>query len=190
MSLFRVVLTLITILSVSAAKLVLSHDERPKIEIKPKAPRHFIPSTVESLTDRSGRIVGGWEVTPNSHPYQVGLLFGVPNNTRTSYLCGGSIINSRTILTAAHCIEGTDRVQIVVGAHKLMENEPSQQRFFVNSSRYRCHFAYNPFTLNNDICIILLQEEIVFNEFVQPIELPRSEHLRQRSFVAELATVR
>jgi secreted trypsin-like serine protease len=168
----------------------IGNDEWPNIEIKSKTPSFFKPQLLKADSDRNGRIVGGWEVARNSHPYQVGLLFGIPNNDRTSYLCGGSIINNKTILTAAHCTEGTDRVQVIVGAHSIRIDEDTQQRFFVNSSRYRCHFGYNPFTLNNDVCIILLTEEIKFNDFVRPIDLPRDSNLRERSFVTELATVR
>lgn len=39
-------------------------------------------------------------MTPNSHPYQVGLLQRV--NILFTTLCGGSIITDRAILTAAH----------------------------------------------------------------------------------------
>lgn len=151
-------------------------------KIKPKM-------MMRSANERNGRIVGGWEVAPNYHPYQVALFLGYPNST-TSFLCGGSILNNKTILTAAHCIDGTIRAQIVFGAHNISSLEPTQLRVDVNSSRYRCHFAYNFRNLNNDICIILLNEEIQFNKYIQPILLPSSPELREKSFVTELATVR
>lgn len=152
--------------------------------------RWLKPKLTRLETEKNSRIVGGSEVSPHTHPYQIGLLLGVPN-TESYFLCGGSILNDRTILTAAHCTDGTDRAQIILGAHNITSTtEPTQQRINANRSQYRCHFAYNPWNLNNDICIILLDQQITFNDFVQPIELPRAEHLRQRSFVTELATVR
>lgn len=50
----------------------------------------------------SQRIVGGIEATPNSFPYQAGLLLHMPEGTG---FCGGSIVSTRYILTAAHCVD-------------------------------------------------------------------------------------
>jgi hypothetical protein len=47
----------------------------------------------------SGRIVGGQEVVPHTHPYQVGLFLSMGSSI---FLCGGSLISYRTTLTAAH----------------------------------------------------------------------------------------
>lgn len=55
---------------------------------------------VKPSTSRNNRIVGGQEAVPHSHPYQVALLMSILGPLTS--LCGGSIINQRTILTAAH----------------------------------------------------------------------------------------
>lgn len=62
--------------------------------------REALKPLVSSNFNRNRRIVGGIIVTPNSHPYQAGLFLAFGGGTA---LCGGSIITSRTILTAAHC---------------------------------------------------------------------------------------
>ena len=46
-----------------------------------------------------GRIVGGSQASPGQFPYQVSL-----RSSTNSHFCGGSIINARYILTAAHVI--------------------------------------------------------------------------------------
>ncbi|TNN48417.1 Transmembrane protease serine 3 [Liparis tanakae] len=46
------------------------------------------------------RIVGGNSSEPGQFPWQVSLHFG------SEHLCGGSIITSRWVLTAAHCVFG------------------------------------------------------------------------------------
>ena len=49
---------------------------------------------------KSSFIVGGWETRENEFPYQVSLVwFG-------SHFCGGSVVNPRQIITAAHCVVG------------------------------------------------------------------------------------
>lgn len=50
-----------------------------------------------------GRIINGYTVKANSFPWMVSLGF---QGTTMSFphLCGGSLINERFILTAAHCV--------------------------------------------------------------------------------------
>lgn len=45
-----------------------------------------------------GRIVGGHDAEPGQFPYQISL------RNRNSHTCGGSIIDEKWILTAAHCV--------------------------------------------------------------------------------------
>ena len=44
-------------------------------------------------------IVGGQDADKDEYPWLVLLYYGA------SWACGGSIINERTILTAAHCVD-------------------------------------------------------------------------------------
>ena len=70
------------------------------------------------------RIVGGWQTANNEYPWQVFLL-----NTEApidEWRCGGSIITSRTILTAAHCLWSSKggrlpltSLLVIVGEHDL-----------------------------------------------------------------------
>ena len=58
------------------------------------------------------RIVNGVEAVKHSIPWQAYLEF--TNNGYVEKICGGTIIDSTHILTAAHCTEGYSPSQIEV----------------------------------------------------------------------------
>jgi secreted trypsin-like serine protease len=105
-----------------------------------------------SLNPRAQRIVGGVEVAPNSHPYQVALHMTVGGGTG---LCGGSVLTTRSVLTAAHCPVGSSSTLVIAGAHNRNVVEANQQRRTVTSANYRIHASYNANNLNNDIAILI-----------------------------------
>jgi chymotrypsin len=61
--------------------------------------RDIRPAFYPGDQTRTGRIVGGTIVTPHTHPYQAGLLISFSGGIG---LCGGSVISTRAVLTAAH----------------------------------------------------------------------------------------
>ena len=122
-----------------------------------------------------------------AHPYQVGLLARI--TVTITGLCGGSIIAPRVILTAAHCLERTINTQVILGGHNINTvKEVGQQRQIVQQSGYRMHSQYNPQILSNDIATLILPNEVIFDQFIQPSVLPSGDELNNL-FVGDLATV-
>ena len=79
------------------------------------------------------------------------------------YFCGASIIDSRHLLTAAHCVDGTQRLQLHFGAQNINNyTEPGQAIVFQGSS-YTLHPSWDPQTLTGDIAIIRLDNGLEFN---------------------------
>lgn len=114
------------------------------------------------------RIVGGSEVEPNSLPFQVSLQYPLFN----FHFCGGSIFNSEYIITAAHCCAGQSAgdLRVNAGEHSLSSNDGTEQLRDV--AEIIMHPNYNPFNINNDICLLKMKKPLEFNSGAGPIGLP------------------
>lgn len=148
--------------------------------------RDIKPAFYPGDQTRTGRIVGGAVVAAHTHPYQAGLLMRI--NILSTGLCGGSLITSTAVLTAAHCPESTQSTQVILGAHHLTAAETNQQRFTVQPSGYRMHAQYNRQTLANDIAVLILPSAATLNQFVGVARLPTGAQLSQL-FAGQIATV-
>ncbi|CAO1426730.1 unnamed protein product [Diamesa serratosioi] len=120
--------------------------------------------------NENGFIIGGNEAQRNQFPYQAGILMTIPGNVNTA-TCGGSVISSNRVLTAAHCLDTASSAEVVLGAHMLRGVEPTQIRINVPASGLVIHPGYIARIVLNDVAIINLPTEVTFNSFIQPIAL-------------------
>jgi secreted trypsin-like serine protease len=120
------------------------------------------------LPTRAGRIVGGTVVSPNSIPWQAGLIITLPSGT---ILCGGSLVSTTRVVTAAHCVVGSSSTQVVLGAHSIITMEPSQQRRTVSPGNYRNHPQYNPNNWNNDVSVLIMPSAVTITTQVRTIPI-------------------
>merc|ERR1712106_558669 len=69
------------------------------------------------IPNRVKRIVGGIETEVNEYPWQAGLAF----TRNTVPFCGGSILSSTSILTAAHCTAdfALSEFEVIIGDHDV-----------------------------------------------------------------------
>ncbi|KAM8924302.1 trypsin-like isoform 2-T2 [Pelodytes ibericus] len=107
------------------------------------------------------KIVGGYTCAKNSVPYIASLNSGY-------HFCGGSLINSQWVVSAAHCYK--PNVQVRLGEHNIASSEGTEQ--FISSATVIRHKQYKPKTLDNDIMLIKLASPATLDAYVQPVALP------------------
>nr|AHI07442.1 trypsin [Antheraea pernyi] len=119
-------------------------------------------STVAAVPANPQRIVGGSITTIGAYPNIVALLFSRTNAFRQD--CGGTILNNRSVLTAAHCVFGDLAAQwrARVGSTSSVSGGVLH---FIN--RFIIHPSYNRNTLDNDVAIMRTQLTISFNNNVR-----------------------
>jgi len=113
------------------------------------------------------KIVGGSETEENEYPWQAGLI---RTQSSSSPFCGGSLISSTEILTAAHCTQ-TGVNWVLLGEHDLTASD-GEQRLRVCS--VTDHPQYNAGTTDYDYSILTLCDEVPFKNDIQPVCLPPS----------------
>lgn len=97
------------------------------------------------------RIVGGDAVPITQFPFIVSM------NRLGSHRCGASIISATRLLSAAHCTVGIPGNGFTIRAGSTTHNSGGQTRATSNVIN---HPSYNPSTLNNDICVMILAQAL------------------------------
>jgi trypsin len=127
----------------------------------------------------NGRIVGGQETEQHEYPWQVGL---VSRNGRSPF-CGGTLISSTHVLTAAHCTQtDASSIAVILGEHNIADSDFNR----VNVAEIINHPEYNSGTTDNDYAILRLESPVTFTNEVSPACLPAD---LSNTFAGVLATV-
>ncbi|XP_034648668.1 trypsin-2-like [Trachemys scripta elegans] len=109
------------------------------------------------------KIIGGYECSPHSQPWQVSLNTGY-------HFCGGSLIADQWVLSAAHCWYYPDSMQVILGDHNIQVFEHTEHLMRIET--IVLHPSYDEQTLDHDIMLIKLAHRIQPDAYVQPVPLP------------------
>merc|ERR1712001_433093 len=112
------------------------------------------------------RIVGG-EAAPSMIPWQVAMLSG------SFQFCGGTVLDSCTVLTAAHCGINTGHS---IRAGSTNKQTGGQVRG-ISPVISNPDLPYNSQSINNDWVIVKLDSPLELNDDIQPACLPSADYL-------------
>ncbi|KAF5272058.1 hypothetical protein FQR65_LT05040 [Abscondita terminalis] len=99
------------------------------------------------------RLVGGLEAYDRQFPYQASL-----RNNLLVHVCGGSIVKSSWVVTAARCVSraSPSNMFVVVGTNYLT---PSGSTFAI--TRFVIHPQYDDNTLKNNIALVRTRDRLL-----------------------------
>ena len=117
-----------------------------------------------SFQNNDGRIVGGYVAQGNNWPWFVS--FGYRQYGSHFHMCGASIIGRRFLLTAAHCCTQIDD-QFTLS--QLNFQDSLGQPLGARTLDWINHHKFRNDIYNYDFCLILLDNDIEYNDNKQPI---------------------
>ncbi|XP_075592912.1 tissue-type plasminogen activator isoform X1 [Balearica regulorum gibbericeps] len=106
------------------------------------------------------RIKGGSYADIAAHPWQAAIFVKYRRAPGEHFLCGGILISSCWVLSAAHCFEegfSTNQLKIVLGRTSRTTPEENEQKFQVKS--YTVHQRFDSENFNNDIALLQLRSD-------------------------------
>ncbi|XP_039483790.1 coagulation factor IX isoform X2 [Drosophila santomea] len=145
--------------------------------------REWILSTIESASlleencgtvargSRVRRLVGGHDAGRLSHPWMVRL------HTYSSYVCGGSLITSRFVLTSAVCVDFSKPMTALLGGHDM---DLPHTFLEVPIDRKIVQPQFDPRNpLKHDIALLQMMQEVPFSDHIRPICLSINQPLER-----------
>ncbi|XP_055949631.1 limulus clotting factor C-like isoform X2 [Argiope bruennichi] len=108
---------------------------------------------------------------PEEWPWTV----AISQKNTDKLLCGGALLDDKTVLTVAHCVRPNREYTLFFGAQELIKgnnNTLVQER---ESCRTVLHPEFNHRTFENDIALVNFEPPVQFTEKIRPICLPTSD---------------
>ncbi|KAI5629548.1 coagulation factor VII precursor, partial [Silurus asotus] len=129
------------------------------------------------------RAVGGNQCPKGHCPWQVLLTYDGKN------LCGGVLVDTKWILTAAHCVYKRDvkHLKVITGEHNIDMVDGNEQTFSV--SQAVIHESYDPASGDSDLALLELSKPATLSKYTVPICLPNSDFAKMELDAARFHVV-
>uniref|UniRef100_A0A671L1L1 trypsin n=1 Tax=Sinocyclocheilus anshuiensis TaxID=1608454 RepID=A0A671L1L1_9TELE len=104
------------------------------------------------------RIYGGLKAIPGARPWQVSVQVKPKGSTQQyRHICGGTLIKTCWVLTAAHCIDKKHDYRVILGGLNLIQKEQTDQTVLVEETIIHEKFKETPDVIYNDIALLKLK---------------------------------
>ncbi|XP_039450111.1 CLIP domain-containing serine protease B4-like [Culex pipiens pallens] len=153
-------------------------------------PKATLPRPKECGNGQSDRLINTALPFLGEYPWTALIQYRKPDG-KLEFSCGGSLINARYILTAAHCISGIPKnwkiVGVRLGEHDLSNAGPDCEddlcadlHIDMTIDKLIVHEDHNnlPRSQWDDIALIRFDRDVTFSEYIRPICLPLDDELR------------
>lgn len=125
-------------------------------------------------------IIAGMDAPLGSYPWQVAIYYTNKATGKETFHCGGSLIDKRHVLSAAHCFpskeaETPSAYRIVLGDNDRRNDDGSEQSVNIKTIKNHEKFNTPSGSLKNDISLLTLTEDAVYTDLVAPICLPNAD---------------
>ena len=128
------------------------------------------PCGISKVRQRSGinAIIGGKTATKGAWPWQVAFY------SNNKFLCGGTLVNRRFVVSAAHCFKSKDTsiYYVVLGEHNRKLAEGTEQ--IVRLKKIIIHPGYIP-KVANDIAVVELEKDAMLSTYITTACLPQAD---------------
>ncbi|XP_063244255.1 transmembrane protease serine 9-like [Bacillus rossius redtenbacheri] len=116
------------------------------------------------------RIVGGRPTGVNRYPWVARLVYD------GQFHCGGSLLDSRYVLTAAHCVRRLkkSKIRVYLGDHDQFNATETPVILRMVSAVIR-HRNFDVNSYNHDIALLRLRKPITYTKRVRPVCLPQDD---------------
>ena len=109
---------------------------------------HSLPQTLQLLSARNSRIIGGSETAADAHPYLVIVQHYNEMEERWLNVCAGTIVKSDIIVTTGTCayvilnrkLRKEQKWRVVAGEHELFKVDGTEQYRSIASVVYHPQF--------------------------------------------------
>lgn len=150
-----------------------STTRRPSIQSSTSNDLKTICGTRYSTSEVTPFVFGGEETKRGEWPWMVAIYLNKP--TGLSFNCGGTLISSNAVISAAHCINTSTKnyqpheVLLWLGRYSLIDwseegaISSNIQRIVIHSDYKRQRESYDA-----DIAILIMEKHVTYSEYIRP----------------------